>query len=306
MGQVVQSRMCKALRVPLLLLALAGCGGDGGPESEVTGSLKLGSQTRIYITFESRGAKIRGWLDVPAVAASKGPVPALVWVHGSGDERLDDRAAVYAEQLDPRFAFFNHERNPKPPDGFDDIAADTLAAASAVHEHDAVDDDAVGLVALGVGGWVTPLVLTKSKDVSFAVVFSGPVVSVGEENLFEKLTGNHPCAPTGISDAEIQRRVNAAGPSHFDPRPALKRVNVPVLWVYGDRDRQQPVAKDIGVLKALKREGRPFTWVVLPKANHELLATEGTGACWEGGRRGGRLSPRLGPTVNGWLRSNVG
>lgn len=290
----------------LLVLVLAGCGGDGEPASNVTGSRKLGSRTRVYITFESRGAKIRGALDIPTVQASKGPVPALVWVHGSGDERLDDRAAVYAEQLDPRFAFFIHERNPKPPAGFDDIAADTLAAANAVREHEAVDEDAVGLVALGVGGWVTPLVLTKSKNVSFAVIFSGPVVSVGEENLFEKLTGNYPCGRTGIPDAEIQRRVNAAGPSHFDPRPALKRVDVPVLWVYGDRDRQQPVAKDIGVLQALKGEGRQFTWVVLPKANHELLATEGIGACWEGGRRGGDFSPRLGPAVNGWLRSHVG
>ena len=304
MGPVVRSSMSKAWFV-LLVLVLAGCGGDEGPASKVTGSRKLGSRTRVYITFESRGAKIRGALDIPAAAASKGPVPALVWVHGSGDERLDDRAAVYAEQLDPRFAFFTHERNPKPPNGFEDVAADTLAAAGAVREHEAVDHDAVGLVALGVGGWVTPLVLTKSKDASFAVIFSGPVVSVGEENLFEKLTGNYPCAPTGISDAEIQRRVNAAGPSHFDPRPALKRVDVPVLWVYGDRDRQQPVAKDIGVLEAMKEEGRPFSWVVLPKANHELLATEGIGACWEGGRRGSQLSPRLGPAVNSWLSTHV-
>lgn len=288
--------------IALLVLALTGCAGNDEQAGKFGETHALGSRTRVEVTFESRSVEVRGALDLPS---TDGPHPAIVWVHGSGDERLDDRSSIYTEHVDPRFAVFFYERSPKPAAGFEDLAEDVVRAVDAVGSHDRIDHDAVGLIALGVGGWTTPLVLTKSKDVSFAVILSGPAVSVGEENLFEKLTGNYPCAPTGIPDAEIQRRVNAAGPSHFDPRPSLKRVDVPVLWVYGDRDRQQPVAKDIGVLKALRGEGSPFTWVVLPKANHELLATEGTGDCWEGGRRGGRLSPRLGPAVNGWLRSHV-
>jgi uncharacterized protein len=154
-----------------------------------------------------------------------------------------------------------------------------------------------------VGGWTTPLAARKENGVSFAAVLSGPVVSVGEENLFEKLTGSLGCAPTGIPDAEIQRRVNAARPSHFDPRPALALVDVPVLWLYGGLDTQQPVAKDLGVLKTLQAEGKEFETVVFPKANHELLVSR-TGTCWEG-RRGRGVTPGLRPALNGWLSEHV-
>lgn len=284
----------------LFVLVAAGCGDDGDPAAKFTGTQELGSRTRVETTFESRGVEVRGALDLPS---TDGPHPAIVWVHGSGDERLDDRAPFYTEHVDPRFAVFFYERSPKPSAAFEDLAEDVVTAVDAVRSHDEIDAGAVGLLALGVGGWTTPLAARREHGVSFAAVLSGPVVSVGEENLFEKLTGSLGCAPTGIPAAEIQRRVNAARPSHFDPRPALARVDVPVLWLYGALDTQQPVAKDLGVLKALKSEGKDFATVVFPKANHELLVSE-TGTCWEG-RRGRGVTPGFGPALNGWLRDHV-
>jgi dienelactone hydrolase len=286
--------------VAILALAVAGCRGDGEPSAKFTGTQQLGSRTRVEVTFESRGAELRGALDLPA---TDGPHPAIVWVHGSGDERLDDRSPLYTEHVDPRFAVFFYERSPRPAAAFEEQAEDVVAAVDAVRAHDEIDADAVGLLALGVGGWITPLAATKRNGVSFAAVLSGPVVSVGEENLFEKLTGSLACAPTGIPEAEIQRRVNAERPSHFDPRPALARVDVPVLWLYGALDTQQPVAKDLGVLKGLKAEGKEFGTVVFPKANHELLVSK-TGTCWEG-RRGRGVTPGYWPALNGWLREQV-
>jgi uncharacterized protein len=284
----------------LFVLAAGGCGDDVDPAAKFTGTQELGSRTRVETTFESRGVEVRGALDLPS---TDGGHPAIVWVHGSGDERLDDRAPFYTEHVDPRFAVFFYERSPKPSATFEDLAEDVVAAVDAVRSHDEIDADAVGLLALGVGGWTTPLAARRENGVSFAAVLSGPVVSVGEENLFEKLTGSLGCAPTGIPAAEIQRRVNAARPSHFDPRPALARVDVPVLWLYGALDTQQPVAKDLGVLKALRSEGKDFATVVFPKANHELLVSE-TGTCREG-RRGRGVIPGFGPALNGWLRDHV-
>lgn len=284
----------------LLALALTGCAGDAEPAAKFGDTHELGSRTRVEVTFESRGVEVRGALDLPA---TDGRHPAIVWVHGSGDERLDDRAPMYTEHVDSRFAVFFYERSPKPAASFEDLAQDVVAAVDAVRSHDEIDADAVGLLALGVGGWTTPLAARRENGVSFAGVLSGPVVSVGEENLFERLTGSRGCAPTGIPDAEIQRRVNAARPSHFDPRPALARVDVPVLWLYGALDTQQPVTKDLGVLKGLQAEGKEFATVVFPKANHELLVSE-TGTCWEG-RRGRTVTPGFGPALNGWLREHV-
>jgi uncharacterized protein len=298
-GPAVPSSMCKGWCV-LLVVVLAGCGGDDEPEAKFGATQELGARTRVEVTFKSRGVDVRGALDLPS---TPGTHPAIVWVHGSGDERLDDRAPIYTEHVDPRFAVFFYERSPKATAAFEDLAQDVVAAVDAVRSHDEIDADAVGLLALGVGGWTTPLAARRENGVSFAAVLSGPVVSVGEENLFEKLTGSLDCAPTGIPGSEIQRRVNAARPSHFDPRPALARVDVPVLWLYGALDTQQPVAKDLGVLKALKAEGKEFATVVFPKANHELLVSK-TGTCWEG-RRGRGVTPGFGPALNGWLRDQV-
>ena len=284
----------------LLALALAGCGGDDEPAARFGDPQELGSRTRVEVTFESRGVQVRGALDLPT---ANGRHPAIVWVHGSGDERLDDRSSFYTERLDPRFAVFFYERSPKPAAAFEELAEDVVAAVDAVRAHDEIDGDAVGLMALGVGGWITPIAVTSTSGVSFAVLLSGPAVSVGEENLFEKLTGSLGCAPTGIPDAEVQRRVNAARPSHFDPRPVLARVDIPVLWLYGGLDTQQPVAKDLGVLKALTAEGKEFATVVFPKANHELLVSQ-TGTCWEG-RRGRGVTPGFESALNGWLTEHV-
>jgi len=286
--------------IALLALALTGCAGDDEQAAKYGETYELGSRTRVEVTFDSRGVEIRGALDLPS---TDGPHPAIVWVHGSGDERLDDRSSFYTEHLHPRFAVFVYERSPNPAAALEELAEDVVAAVDAVRAHDEIDRDAVGLMALGVGGWITPLAVTSTSSVSFAVVLSGPAVSVGEENLFEKLTGSLGCAPTGIPDAEIQRRVNAARPSHFDPRPVLGRLDVPVLWLYGALDTRQPVAKDLGVLEALQAEGKEFSTVVFPKANHELLVSE-TGTCWEG-RRGRRVTPGFGPALNGWLRDHV-
>jgi dienelactone hydrolase len=286
--------------VALLALALTGCAGGDEPAAKFGDTQELGSRTRVEVTFESRGAELRGALDLPS---ANGPHPAIVWVHGSGDERLDDRAPLYTEHIDPRFAVFFYERSPKLEAGFEDLARDVVAAVEAVRSHDQIDEDSVGLLALGVGGWTTPLAAKRGNGVSFAVVLSGPAVSVGEENLFEKLTGSRGCEPTNIPEAEIQRRVNAARPSHFDPRPSLARVDVPILWLYGGLDTQQPVTKDLGVLKALQAEGKEFATVVFPKANHELLVSR-TGTCWEG-RRGRGIVPGFGPALNRWLREHV-
>jgi uncharacterized protein len=284
----------------LFVLAATGCGGDGDPAAKFSGTQELGSRTRIEVTFESRGAELRGVLDLPSDA--KGPHPAIVWLHGSGDERLDERSSFYTEHLDRRFAVFAYDKRTDAGLDFELLAEDAIAAVKAVRSHDEIDDDKVGFLALSQGGWIAPLAAAKSDAASFAVILSGSAVSLGEEDLFSDLTGSDGCAPTGIPEAEIQRRVNAEPPSRFDPRPYLADVEIPMLWIYGALDTSQPVAKDLRVLKGLKAEGKDFATVVFSKTNHELLVSE-TGTCWEGRRR--LITPGFAQALNGWLREHV-
>jgi hypothetical protein len=81
-------------------------------------------------------------------------------------------------------------------------------------------------MALSQGGWLMPLTALSSR-VGFAIVVAGSAVSLGEESLYSTLTGDDACAQTGIPLSEVRRRVAAAAPSKFDPRPYLARLEFP-------------------------------------------------------------------------------
>ena len=59
---------------------------------------------------------------------------------------------------------------------------------------------------------------------------------------------------------------------NFNPLPLWERVKVPVLLVYGERDRNTPVAPSLkGIGEALKKAGNAdFTPLIIPGAAHNL------------------------------------
>lgn len=282
-----------------LVLVVAGCGGGGEESSaEFLETLELGERNAVSVRFESRGVTLSGTLSVPA---GEGPHPALVWVHGSGPETREATAPFFTDLLDRRFAVFVYDKRGAGESGgeccpldFDLLADDVLAAVDVLRSRDEIDDDGIGLLGLSQGGWIAPLAATKSERVRFAVILSGPAVSLGEEDLYSGLAGD---SDTGCTPANppgfISSLVREQKPSGFDPRPVLARVDIPVLWVYGRRDLSQPVEKDLTVLRPLKRAGKEFEIVVFPNTGHDLI----TGC---GGRR-----PDLAGAMNRWLRDHV-
>jgi uncharacterized protein len=282
-----------------LVLVLAGCGGGGEESSADFGeTLELGERRAVSVRFESRGVTLSGTLSVPA---TEGPHPALVWVHGSGPETREQTAPFFTDLLDRRFAVFVYDKRGAGeskgmccPLDFDLLADDVLAAVDVLRSRNEIDDEKVGLLGLSQGGWIAPVAATKSERVRFAVILSGPAVSVGEEDLYSGLAGdsNSGCTPDN-PQAFISSLVREQKPSGFDPRAVLARLDIPVLWVYGRRDLSQPVEKDLTVLRPLKRAGKEFEIVVFPNAGHDLLS-----GC-------GRKRPDLAGTMNRWLRKHV-
>lgn len=56
-----------------------------------------------------------------------------------------------------------------------------------------------------------------------------------------------------------------------DPMPILRRSDVPMLWIYGNRDSQSDFARNMGLLSELKREGKLFDVEVISDVGHGLL-----------------------------------
>lgn len=293
------STMGRAAALGLLAVLVAGCGGNGESSVQFGETQELGNTRSVEVGFESRGAELSGTLKVPT---AEGSHPALVWVHGSGREHRDTTAPFFTDLVDARFAVFTFDKRGVGksqgrccPLDFDLLADDVIAAVDALRSRDDIDDDRIGLLGLSQGGWIIPVAATKSGAVSFAVVLSGPAVSVGEEGLFSGLTGDEGCTPSGTPPAVVSRLVREANPSEFDPRPYLARLDIPVLWLYGANDMSQPVEKDLTVLEPLRRRGKEFEIVVFPAADHALQHCGG-----------GSFVPELQSTMHSWLREHVG
>lgn len=290
--------MGRAAALASLALLAAGCGGSEESSAQFGDTQELGDTKSVEVTFESHGATLAGTLKVPS---AEGSHPALVWVHGSGREARDTTSPFYADLLDPRFAILAFDKRGVGkshgrccPLDFDLLADDVLAAVDALRSRDDIDDDRIGLLGLSQGGWIIPVAATKSDHVSFAVILSGPAVSLGEEGLYSELTGDVGCTPSGNPPALVAKLVREAKPSEFDPRPYLARLEIPVLWLYGTNDMSQPVEKDLTVLRPLVQRGKEFEIAVFPDTDHALLQCGG-----------GAFVPELGSTMHQWLREHV-
>ena len=165
-----------------------------------------------------------------------------------------------------------------------------------------IDARRIGLAGGSQAGWIIPLAASRAPQVSWSLIESGPVVTVGESDFFASLTGQGQ-SPLTRPIEEIEDEVRRAGPSGFDPLPALRALHIPIYWAYGGLDRHQPTGLDVPVLQQLRAEtGADYTWRVFPNGDHGLFEVQ-TGLLSE--RRTSRgLSPDFVPSIDAWLRAH--
>jgi pimeloyl-ACP methyl ester carboxylesterase len=253
------------------------------------------------LILKSRGATLAATIRLPdpgaggvakATAGAHPRYPGAVLVHGSGrvtGRELLERAGRRLTAMG--FAVLGYDKRgvggstgeytsigPANSDRmFDLLADDALAGIAALKARRDVDPSRVGLVGFSQAGWIMPLAASRSRDVAFVVIISGPAVSVGEEIAYSKLAGEDPGSEQGIPDAEIERRMKAfKGPHGYDPVPVLRTLGTPSFWVLGEKDRSIPLVRTVSTLEDLARtHSRPITVHVIPGVNHGL--TDSTG-----------------------------
>jgi uncharacterized protein len=118
-------------------------------------------------------------------------------------------------------------------------------------------------------------------------------------------------ATLGDLDAAVERQVAAMSSPwlrHFlayDPIPALKRVKVPVLVLFGDKDLQVDPEQNLAPMRAALKPNKRAEFVRFPGLNH-LFQPATTGLPAEYGVIEQTLAPELLETVSTWLRSTTG
>ena len=157
---------------------------------------------------------------------------------------------------------------------FDLLADDMVAGAAVLRNHPDVDPTRVGFSGVSQAGWIIPLAASRDVAAAFAVIVVGPTVTVGLEIFYSDLVEN---GTMPIADA-LQRLPEFVGPHGYDPVPIIERLQLPMLWLFGEADRSIPTKVSVEILEGIVRDGnKPFTHVVYPNAGHSLRDVD-TGA----------------------------
>lgn len=240
-----------------------------------------GSST-VYRRLAVRQREVR----VGAIAATltlppgRGPFPAVAMVHGAGPQGREEFQvfAAFCAQLgvaviadDKRGV--GESRGVYPGERataatIDILARDAQAEARYLRTIPQVDPKRIGLLGDSQAGWIIALAAAREPAVRWAVAFAGPTVSVDESDLWGSLAGQG-SAPPSEPFPKILAAVRAAGPGGFDPAPFLRRLSIPVFWVFGDDDRNVPTQLCVERLQQLQA-GHDFSWTLI-HSTHSLL-----------------------------------
>ena len=263
---------------------------------------------QLEVRFRSGTATLAGTLTLPI---GPGPHPAVAFVHGSGLttraylpdlQALLVRCGVAVLGYDKRGTGQSAGRYPgeSPTSAaIDVLARDAEAAARFLGAQPEIDARRVGLAGHSQAGWIIPLAASRERAVHFAVVFSGPAVTAGENDVYQDLAGEG-VTQAELTDDEIDAEVLRRGPGGVDPLPWIRELRIPALWVYGGRDRHIPPRLSARRLEPIAQEpGRDFTIAVFPGGNHALVETE-TGLTAEM-LRSNTFAPGMFARVREWL-----
>jgi dienelactone hydrolase len=266
---------------------------------------------QLEVRFRSGAVTLAGTLTLPA---GPGPNPAIALLHGSGPTPrglVQDYAWFFASRglavlaYDKRGAGQSGGSFPGDSVREQDVATyagDAIAAVEFLAAQPKVDRARVGLWGVSQAGWIIPVAATRSPLVSFAVVSVGPTVTVGEQVLYASLT-TAGTGPPAVPRAEIERRIREPGAATgFDPAPAIARLGIPVLWLYGGVDQHVPTGHSVEILERIEAAtGADLTWAVFPRGQHFLI--EGDVGLIEEIARSTRFVPGLFTTIADWLRA---
>ena len=148
---------------------------------KTTQAIRKAFYSEIPVRYSHSDVSIAGSLLLPS---GPGPHPAIVMIHGSGGVTRDAlrpfadhfaRHGVAVLITDKRGTGLSTGRWVRAT--FDDLAEDALAGVRYLRSRPEIQASAIGVHGMSLGGWVAPLAAIKSREVSFVVVESAPVMT---------------------------------------------------------------------------------------------------------------------------------
>lgn len=155
------------------------------------------------------------------------------------------------------------------------MRSDAMAAFDFLSREPSMGTAPCGLMGISQAGWLIPFVAAERPAAKFIVLWSGPVATLHEQLKFVEVTGGNASFWQRHS-SEDARKLFAAASARYefedvDPRPALARLAIPELWLYGGRDVLVPAELSTARLAERAAKGqKKITYRVLAAAPHNL------------------------------------
>jgi dienelactone hydrolase len=256
---------------------------ESGELSEAKQATRLTLKSEVVHFTSEDGTQLTGLLTLPATA---GPYSAIMMLHGSEPGTKDNfgsqqMSAFVASQ---GIAILTYDKRgvgesegtyveSASDKNLSLTAQDAIAGVEYLKSRPEIKGDRIGLTGFSQAGWVIPLAASGSKDISYFIILSGPVTSVGHENLYSSYTNNGN-SPGSLSEDEISKKLADASHSGFDSTPIIATLEQRGLWIFGDADKSVPIPESRDNLSAIIAQGKSnFTYVVLADADHNLQQT---------------------------------
>jgi pimeloyl-ACP methyl ester carboxylesterase len=267
-----------------------------------------------YTRLRVHQSEVRVGVDAATLTLppGSGPFPAVAMVHGSGPRTRDEFDIFTAYFALKGVAVIADDKRGVGESGgtypgdlaargtVDLLAGDAHAEVEFLARLKQVDAHRIGLFGDSQAGWVVPVAAAGDSRVRWAILNSGPTVTVGESDEWGSHAGESESPPSGTR-VQMLAQVRAAGPSGFDPAAALQSLVIPVLWMYGSDDRNVPTELCVERLTALK-PGHDFNWIVLPTAHTPIRLPTGLLSSLP---QSPGFDPRFFPALGDWLHAHA-
>jgi dipeptidyl aminopeptidase/acylaminoacyl peptidase len=169
-----------------------------------------------------------------------------------------------------------------------------LDAISNIKSHPRIDSSRMGIWGISQAGYVIPMSLPKTDDISFMIMVGCP----GED-------GIHQTAYL------IRRQLEFEGVSEeedfFNPIDIIEKTTIPVLVFFGEKDTQvDPIQGVSSYKKALTKAGnKNFRVELIPNADHNIILCK-TGSLKERNSRSSKewqnYAPEYLEIMEDWLK----
>jgi pimeloyl-ACP methyl ester carboxylesterase len=270
-------------------------------------------QTGANLTFKEHAVEFHNQ-DVTLAASlllprGEKPVPAVVLVHGAGEQTREPYREVgeyFAGQ--GVAALIYDKRGVGQSSGayesfepYENLVNDALSAVNLLKQRREIAPSQIGIWGLSQGASISAAAASRSDDIQFVIGVGASVADRTDfyyrDNLFRRYGLSDKlrdlaekaqiCQDTLPHNLRDESFFASFLPRYYPPpdkfvHPAWSRVHQPVLVMWGQLDQHQPVGESILGLKSSLAHANNEKWtlIILPRAKHSLGISD-TGAIQE-------------------------